>query len=400
MNQQSNDDGTTDTGDFSLVLGGPLFQLMRRMHLSGDALELLRRRIVVITLVAWVPLLVLSVIDGTAAGKAVAVPFLLDADAHVRFLVALPLLIVAELVVHLRTRAVVAQFLTQGLVSDAVRPAFDAVLRNAKRLRNSIVAEVFLVAVVYVIGVLVVWRYFMVLDVPTWYARPEGGLIHPRLAGWWYFLVSLPIFQFLLLRWYFRLFTWARFLWQVSRLPLQYAPLHPDGLGGIGFLSGIVRAFSPLLLAQGALLAGALANAIFYEGAVLTGFYIEVVAFAAVVVLVVIAPLLVFVPTLAAVKRSGLREYAQLARRYTDEFTDKWLRNSERPDEPLVGSADIQSLADLGNSFETVRSMRVVPLTKAAIVQLVVVVLLPLVPLLLTLISFEELLKRVVKILL
>ena len=31
-----------DTYDFSLILGGPLFQLIGRAHLSGDALELLR----------------------------------------------------------------------------------------------------------------------------------------------------------------------------------------------------------------------------------------------------------------------------------------------------------------------------------------------------------------------
>ena len=30
--------------DFSLVLGGPLYQMWRRTHLSGDGLELLRRR--------------------------------------------------------------------------------------------------------------------------------------------------------------------------------------------------------------------------------------------------------------------------------------------------------------------------------------------------------------------
>ena len=39
--------------DFSLVLGGPLFQLLRRMHVSGNALELVRQRIVVIVLIIY-----------------------------------------------------------------------------------------------------------------------------------------------------------------------------------------------------------------------------------------------------------------------------------------------------------------------------------------------------------
>jgi hypothetical protein len=50
--------------DFSLALGGPLFQLYRRPYLSGDALELVRRRVVVIMAIAWLPLLVLSMIGG------------------------------------------------------------------------------------------------------------------------------------------------------------------------------------------------------------------------------------------------------------------------------------------------------------------------------------------------
>ena len=399
MRAQPNDNESRDREDFSLVVGGPLFQLFRRAHLSGDALELVRRRFIFLALITWLPLLLLSIVDGLAIGNAVPVPFLFDVDAHVRLLVALPLLIACELVVHQRTRAVVEQFVSQGLVPDSVRAGFDETIENAKRLRNSVAAEVFLLVLVYGVGIFVVWRYYLVLDVPTWYVVPEGDRLRPQLAGWWYLFISLPIFQFIFLRWYFRILVWARFLWQVSRLPLAYAPLHPDGVGGIGFLSGVTRAFSPLLLAQGALLAGALANTILFEGAVLTSFYVEVVVFAAIVVFVVVGPLLVFMFPLAAAKRKGLREYAEFSRRYADEFAGKWLRRAAPQGEALVGSPDIQSLADLANSFQAVRNMGVVPISKGAVVQLVVVTLLPMVPLLLTLISFEELLKRLLKVL-
>jgi hypothetical protein len=378
--------------DFSIVIGGPLFQALRRAHLTGDALELVRRRIVVISLLTWLPLLVLSILDGKAWGGAVSVPFLYDIDAHVRFLVALPLLIVAELVVYQRMRAVVAQFVTLGLVRGAVRERFDAAIASAMRLRNSVVAEVMLIVLVYGVGILVIWRHYAALATPTWYALPEGGELRLQLAGWWYLLVSLPAFQFILLRWYFRLFIWARFLWQVSRMDLTYAPMHPDRNGGIGFLSRIGNAFAPLLLAQGALLAGMIANHIFFEGAKLVAFKLEIAGFVAIMVGVVLAPLLVFIPPLARAKRTGTREYGHLAKRYIDEFETKWLRGNVPGDEPLVGSADIQSLADMGNSFEVVRSMRLVPVTRDTLIELVVVTLLPVAPLLLTMISFEELL--------
>lgn len=127
--------------DFSLVIGGPLYQALRRAHLSGDALQLTRRRIAVLASVAWIPLFVLSVLDGKAWGDAVAVPFLHDIDAHLRFLVALPLLVLAEIVVHQRMRPVVGQFVTLGLVPDAIRDRFDAAIASAMRLRNSVLAE-------------------------------------------------------------------------------------------------------------------------------------------------------------------------------------------------------------------------------------------------------------------
>ena len=242
-----------DPQDFSLVLGGPLFQLLRRSHLSGDALELLRRRIIVITLLAWLPLLVLSALEGQALGGSAAVPFLLDVDVHVRFLVALPLLIVAELVVHQRMRFVVTQFLERQLIPESALTRFDAAIASAFRLRNSVLAEVLLIAFVYGVGVLLIWRQYMVLDTATWYAVPTAEGLQLSLTGVWYGYVSLPLFQFLLLRWYFRLFIWTRFLWQVSRLDLSLVPTHPDRVGGLGFLANTVYAFIPLAVAHGAL---------------------------------------------------------------------------------------------------------------------------------------------------
>jgi hypothetical protein len=399
MREQSNHVASGAAADFSLVLGGPLYQLFRRAHLSGSTLELLHRRILLVVAVAWIPLLVLSLLDGVAVGTAVRVPFLFDVDLHLRFLLSLPILIAAELIVHQRTRIVVGQFFAQGLVPDSLRARFDEELKSAAKLRNSIVAELILIALVYGVGIFVLWRYYMVLDVPTWYATPDAGRVEPKLAGWWYFFVSLPAYQFILLRWYWRFVVWTRFLWQVSRLPLAYQPLHPDGNGGIGFLSGVTRAFAPLLFAQGVLLAGTLANTILYEGEVLTSFYVEVVLFVAFQVFVIVAPFFLFMLPLSAVKRQGVREYAQLSRQYADDFADKWIRGTPPAGEPLVGSADIQSLADLGNSFDKVRNMSVVPITRGAVAQLVIATLLPLVPLLLTLISFEELLKRILKVL-
>ncbi|WP_137819692.1 hypothetical protein [Pseudomonas sp. 2FG] len=382
--------------DFSLVLGGPLFQLLIRAHLSDDTLMLVRQRIILISLLVWLPLLVLSTLEGQLLGGSVAVPFLLDVEAHVRFLVAMPLLIAAELVVHRRMRSVVKVFLERHLIPESAMPRFDAAIASAFRLRNSVSAEVLLIAFVYLVGVLIIWRQYVALDAATWYATPSVDGSKLSFAGMWYGYVSLPIFQFLLCRWYFRLFIWARFLWQVSRIELSLVPSHPDRLGGLGFLSNTAHAFALLAVAHGALLAGQLASRIFYAGAALTEFKVEIAVVVIVLLCLVFGPLLVFTSQLAQAKRTGRSEFGTLAERYVREFDTKWLRGGAPADEPFVGSADIQSLADLGNSYEVVRSMRLAPVTKDAILQIVVATLAPIVPLVLTMMPLEELLKMLV----
>ena len=377
--------------DFSLVLGGPLFQLLRRAHLADDALMLVRQRVLVIALVAWLPLLLLSALEGRLLGGGVAVPFLLDLDVHIRFLVALPLLIIAELVVHRRMRPLLHQFLERNLVPENAMARFEAAIASAFRLRNSVLAEVLLIAIVYGVGILIVWRQYFALDATTWYAAPSAAGAKLSLAGLWFGYVSLPIFQFLLVRWYFRLFVWLRFLWQVSRIELRLVPTHPDRVGGLGFLANTVYAFAVLAVAHGTLLAGLLANRIFHLGAALPQFKVEIAVLVVFLLCVVLGPLLVFAPLLAQAKRQGLREYGTLAERYVREFDGKWLRGGAPAGEPFVGSADIQSLADLANSYEVVRTMRLAPITKEAILRLTAAALVPIVPLLLTMMPFEEL---------
>ncbi len=379
--------------DFSLVLGGPLFQLLRRAHLADDALTLVRPRIIVISLLVWLPLLALSTLEGKALPGTVTVPFLLDLEVHVRFLIAMPILIASELVVHRRMRSVLKVFLERHLIPESSMTRFDAAIASAFRLRNSVLAEVLLMALVYVVGIVIIWRQHVALDAATWYTTLSAGHSKLSLTGMWYAYVSLPMFQFLLLRWYFRLFIWIRFLWQVSRIELSLVPTHPDRVGGLGFLSNTIYAFAPLAVAHGALLAGPLANRIFFLGGALPEYKIEIAVVVSLMLCVSVGPLLVFMPQLARTKRRGIREYGTLAERYTREFDAKWLRGGAPAYEPFVGSADIQSLADLGNSYEVVRTMHMAPVTKMSIIQILVATLTPIVPLALTMMPLEELLK-------
>jgi hypothetical protein len=385
--------------DFSLVAGGPLYRLWRRTHLSGDEMQWLRRRMVVLALLAWVPLLLLSVIDGRAWGGGVVMSFLMDLEVHAKLLIAIPLLIAAEVTAHQRLPQIVQQFLDRNLVADAERPKFDAAIASAVRLRDSVAAELLLLAFVYLVGILVVWRTRSMLDISSWYADFAGGSVHITRAGWWAVLVSLPLAQFLLVRWYFRLFVWGRFLRQVSRLHLNLAPTHPDCMAGLHFLATSRRAFTQVLLAQGVVLSGMIASRIFFADAKLMSFKPELLGTVIVMVFVVLGPLLAFAPNLRQARRKGLEDCGALGQRYASQFDGKWFQGRTQTAEALMGT-DIQSLADLRNSFVVIRDIEPVPFTVKHVMSLAFVTLLPVAPLLLTTFSAEQLLERVLKSLL
>ena len=388
-----------ESQDFSPVLGGPIFQLFRRSHLSGDALELLHRRILVISLFAWLPLLVLTLLGGHAFGGSVKIPFLGDIEAHIRFLLALPVLIAAELIVHRQIRPVIQQFVVRHMITAEQVPKFHDAIRTATRFRDSKVVELALLILVYTVGY-TFWRNGVALEQASWYATPDGANLNLTYAGYWMAFVSVPLFQFILLRWYLRVLIWFWLLWRISKLDLRLTPTHPDRVGGLGFLGNSAYAYAPILFAQGALLAGVIASRIFYDGQQLMAFKMEVILSVIVFVLFFLGPLAVFSGQLARTKRKGLREYGVLANRYVQEFDEKWIRGDAPRQEELLGSSDIQSLADLGNSLAVVREMRPIPFGTNAVVILVVATVAPLVPLTLTIFSAEEVLVKIIKILL
>ncbi len=325
-------------------------------------------------------------------------PFLFDIEMQVRFLVALPLLIGAELLVHQRLRLVVGQFVEREIITKGILPAFREVLDSAMRLRNSVFIELALLILIFV-GGHYFWSALSGIEkigtgTGTWYAEATDSGAHLTAAGFWYVFVSRPLFQFIVVRWYFRLFIWARFLWQSSRLKLDLVPTHPDRAAGLGFLSGSIAAFTPLIVAHGALLAGLLANPIFFAGAKLTDFKMEIIGGVGFLLVILLGPLLAYSPVLMRAKRIGLRDYGMLASRYVREFDVKWVRGGAADDEPLIGSGDIQSLADLGNSFQVIRDIQPLPFGRDTVIRIIVMALIPISPLVLTMIPLEELIKK------
>jgi len=389
-------DASAGRGDFSLVLGGPLYQLLLRLRLVRPPLQLLYRRLILSPLLAWVPLLVLAVIDGRATGR-VAMPFLSDIGIYARFLVAMPLLILAEPFVHYRLRNVILQFDARRVVPPVAEPGFDAAVASAMRLRDSMIAEAVVLFLAFVVSPPSLKEAFASLHISAWHSDVASGKVELTRAGWWFVHVSAPMFQFLLMRWYFRLLVWWRLLWQLSRLPLDLKAVHADRAGGLGFLGDSISGLIPILLAQGALVSGFIADRILAGNRRADEFIAEIALVVVLLVAVVIGPLLFFSRRMLVARRDGLRRYGALCSEHADGFEDKWLGDARPADEALVGSPDVSSLADLGASCDVIREMRPVPFDLRTLFLLVAATAVPFLPLALTEIPLRELVNRVLK---
>lgn len=378
--------------------GGPLYTLEKRVGLAREQAPLIKRRALISILLTWFPLLILSAIEGRAIGHSVPVPFIRDFSAYTRFLFAVPLLLLAENVLGPQIVEVAAHFIRSGVVAEKDYNKFRADLERGLRARDSAVAEVILAILAFIFA-FVGFRETAV-HVTTWYATRLDDSSQLTLAGWWLLAFCAPLLEFLIFRWLWRLFLWFQFLSRVRTLDLQLHPAHPDGAGGLGFVGEAQRFFGVILFALSTAIAGVIANDVVYDKTPLGNFRAAIAVYVIAAILVIIGPLVVFSRKLLKTKHGGLSQYGTLATAYTGAFDRKWIEGQDPDHERLLGTDDLQSLADLGNSYGFIQKMKGIPVDPRTLIHLIVASLLPMAPLLLTVMPLKDLLKLVFKVLL
>jgi hypothetical protein len=338
----------------------------------------------------WIVLLALVLIEGLGH-----VLFSIEAiGSHVRLLVAIPLLFMCEAFIDPRFSAFVQGIVRSQVVPASARPALESEIARISRWKDAWLPEAFFLLVVVLLALTMQKGNFF--D----YVSGVAGGSKPRVLGettWntqWYWMVCMPLFRFLLLRWLWRLALWCFFLWRLSRLELRLVPTHPDRAGGLGYLELVHTEFTPLVLAISAVQSASLAQDIALGRMTLDAIYPSVAFVLLVDAVLFLGPLLIFSRKLWSCKVKGMSDYSALAERYVSAFDQKWLGVDPVPREPLLGTADIQSLADLSNSVSIVRDMRLVPVSQSLLMYLAVAALLPLLPLVLFKYPFADLLAK------
>jgi hypothetical protein len=381
--------------NFSLFRGGPFFGLMRVLRLADPMIGLGSRSAVALCMVTWLPLLALSLIQGLAVGSSVKIPFLLDFTTSIRFLFALPLMIMAERLVDIRVAEVPKHLVRSGLVADSALPTLQSIVKTAQRLCGSVLAELAGVAVV-AFGV-VYLRIEMAGSLTSWQFLPDSPQASRTLAGWWYILVSISIFQFLFYRWIWRYLVWIWMLWRISRLDLQLIPTHPDRAAGLSVIGLAQSGFAILAAGLSAVISATYAQEFLHGTTTIGEAEVIVVGYVTLILVIFLAPPCFFTGVLLRVQVKGLRDYGALADRYTHGFHRKWIKGEAPAEEHLMGSADIQSLADLANSYGVIRTILYAPLDpRVDLLPIVACIVLPLLPAVLTAIPVDQIAHEIV----
>lgn len=379
---------------FSITRGGPFHRLVIAIFRDVPERERVVRRAIVAAAIAWLPLLVLCMVQGLAFDQKVGIPFVRDFAVNVRFLVALPIFILAESKIDKRWRTLVLEFLRSSLVHEDQLPVFDSILEKIRELRDHFIPELILIVLACLPSFLA-HQSEMLLSGANWHFLPGAATL--SLAGWWFKIVSMPMFRFLLLRWFWHLILWTLFLWRVSRINLHLVATHSDRAAGLGFLSEGQIAFSPIVFAASCVTASEVGNAIAYEGQTVMSLKFVMVGFGLLAVIILVLPLLVVVPTLIKVKKKALFDFGALVTHHDQLFEAKWLEGQREAGQDILGNPDASSLADLGTSFDVVRDMSFIPVDKPTVIGLAVAAVLPMIPVIVFATPVNDLIRLVTK---
>ena len=379
--------------------GGMIYDALLRLHVqSTDSYNFSRRLIFLVTL-CLAPLVILSTYEGSLYGSGLDVPLLHDVEVYVRFLVALPVLVLADAIIDPLIAYMTQSLHRSGIIDEEHKPRIDQAIARVKHGKDSYWAD----SVVLLIVLSIILAYLVnidELDISTQYTiwaitHTDQGAT-PTLAGWWFLLVSSAILNIILIRWLWRFLLWVGFLFRVSRIPLKLQPAHPDLTGGLGILRNGENAFTIIFFAFGAILAASLAEEIIHSPMTLRESLPVIMTFIVSVIVVLTLPLLFFSRQLAIASRWGRMAYGDLGYRLSRAFDKKWADPADTSNgDKLLDTADSSVVCDYADVYGAARDMRIIPISLRGFLEQAVVLALPFLPLVFSEQSLPDLLSRI-----
>lgn len=361
------------SAEVSFVRGGPFYRAQQALGLIRSNRWNLGRRIAVLIVITWLPLLVLTALLNFHGLNSL----LRDYRVHARLLIAVPVLLFGELLMEARFRAVMSHIRQADLLEAPDLAYMDGVIATLVRLRDSYLPEL---AVLVLLIIHTAVTYKGLVDPTPWLAQGAGNNLQLSVAGWYAVLVSAPIFQFLLGLSLWKWLLWIIFAFKLSQRNLKLVPTHPDRHGGLGFLSLTTAVFAPITFAAAAVIGATWRYDIVHHDAHLKNFMLPTIALGVIVAFVALGPLLFFVPRLSALRRKGILEYGILGQLHSVEFHQKWILHRAGHEADFLQAQESSTLANFGQSYEKIEQLSLFPADKQDLIPLALAIAIPAFP--------------------
>lgn len=372
---------------FSLTHGGPFFRLLRRIRLVAPRGSI---RWLWLVPILWLPIALGGVIRWIAGTQPPAA--ILDPSVHVRILVTLPLLLWAERLLDERVERVTFVLRAERLADEA---RVDHILRGAERMRDSAVVEAVIATVAVVRSQALLWGGVE----PFGFVYGVEQLRGLSFATVWYVGVCLPLLNFVMLRWLWQWLLWSSVLVHFSRLKLEMNGLHPDGAAGLKLFSLPTSAFATYIAGLTCIVSALWSTKIIRGEATIDAFFPTFVALTIIAVLLAFGPLMLFATHVCTARHRDLTRYHVFAHEYVQQFKRTWLLGETIPGS-VLGLSDIQSLNDLGGSYEKAERTSMFPFGVRTVITLWMGVLIPVLPVVLSAIPLVDVAQHLGKALL
>ena len=379
---------------FSLVRGGPFYNLLKAARLVHPQKWNLGRRITALLAITWVPLVIITAISNRAGLHSL----LVDPRVYARLFVAIPALIMGELMMDGYFGAVLRHIREANLLDAADETYMNRVLAQMKRLRDAYLPEL-IILLLAVVSIVTNMSNHGVLDTTPWLGRRIGDSFHFTAAAWYGVFTGAPLWNFLLGLALWRWLMWAFYAFKLSGRRLKLVASHPDKRGGLSFLGLMVMAFAPTAFAASSVIASNWRNEILHHGAHLVDFKFAAIVLVLIIALLAIGPLLFFVPRLAALRQKGILEYGVLGQLHSSEYHEKWIHHRSGHEADFLVAPESNTLTGFGTSYEKIGQLNPFPIDMGSLYGLAAAVAIPGLVVVLAQIPFavvlDELLKAV-----
>jgi len=382
-----NNKTSADYGEFSLVSGGLIYMLTSFIRKKARKGRILTSTALVMVLITWVPMCLLALYEGTLNDNETTISFFEDFLVHVRFLLIVPFLILIENMVD---RTFVAYVRNSDLIIPTNQQLkFNKLVKQLDKLTNSYLPEI-LVLILHFTGFFLGWYESTITESQRNYITSEAtGKLN--IAGWYYFLICLPIFYLLVSRWLWRWIVWMYSMFRINRFKLYLDPLHADQMAGLEYLNLVPLTFSFILVAPSAMLSAVIGIDIIYHGASFSSYYIPILIYVFLLPIILYSPLLIFIPKLIHAKNEGIFKFGRLIRKHNSDYVEKWIDGEPPKNETILGAMDNSSLADINGSYAPIQSIKLIPIDIKMILVSFILNVIPYIPLVFTYYSLNDL---------